>query len=278
VTVLALAVSGRGLVDPDQPVVHADDEAFMRGRAAFETVRVYSGIPFRLGEHLDRLAVSAQRVGLPALDRSGIEVLVTQALEQAATPEAVLRIYATPGRSGNGSGSPLTLALVAELPADVEQLRARGLRAITVEFRPASLIGGVKSTSYALNMMAVDEAKARGSDDAVFVGEGGVVLEATTSNVWWCRGRKLFTPARELGILAGVTREFLLELAPAQDYEVVQGAFNAAEPAAADEAFTSSSVREVMPVVALDGRTIGGGAPGPASSALQAALREAACR
>jgi branched-subunit amino acid aminotransferase/4-amino-4-deoxychorismate lyase len=276
VTVLALAVSGRGLVDPSQPVVHADDEAFMRGRAAFETTRVYSRRPFRLAEHLDRLAVSTGRIGLPVLDRGEIEALVTQALEAANKASAVLRIYATPGRQGRRS--PLVLALVAELPDDLEELRARGLRAITVEYRPASLIGGVKSTSYALNMMAVDEAKARGADDAIFVAEDDVVLEGTTANVWWRRGSVLYTPALELGVLAGVTRELLLELAAAQRYEVLEGAFAVAELAAAEEAFTSSAVREVMPVVELDGRPLGDGAPGPAARALQAALRETACR
>ena len=177
--------------------------------------------------------------------------------------------------SGDG---PVALAVVAELPPDLEELRATGLRAITVEFRPADLIGGVKSTSYALNMMAVDEARARGAEDAVFVAGDGTVLEATTSNVWWRRGSTLFTPAVDGRILAGVTRDVLLELASPAGYEVAEGVFPVSELAAADEAFASSSIREVMPIVALDGRPIGGGEPGEGAAALQAALRELACR
>jgi len=276
VTVLALAVSGRGLVDPDEPVIHADNEAFMRGRAVFETTRVYAGRPFLLAEHLDRLARSAERVGLAPPDRASIEALVTQALEEAAAEEAVLRIYAAPGRTG--VDSQLALAFVAELPPDLEELRARGLRLISVEFRPASLIGGVKSTSYALNMMAVDEARARDADDAIFVTEDEAVLEATTSNVWWRRDQTLFTPALDLGILAGVTRDLLLQLAADEGFDVVQGAFAPAELVGAEEAFTSSAVREVMPVVMLDGSPIGDGRPGPAAHALQSALRDVACR
>ena len=111
----------------------------------------------------------------------------------------MLRVYATPG---HGDG-PVALAMVAELPPDLEELRATGIRAITVEFRPADLIGGVKSTSYALNMMAVDEARARGAEDAVFVAGDRTVLEATTSNVWWRRGRTLSTPVADGRILAG---------------------------------------------------------------------------
>ena len=170
----------------------------------------------------------------------------------------------TPRREGDG---PLALAVVSELPADLDELRARGIRAITVEFRPADLIGGVKSTSYALNMMAVDEARARGAEDAVFVAGDGTVLEATTSNVWWRRGRTLFTPAVDGRILAGVTRDVLLELASPAGYEVAEGVFPLSELAAADEAFASSSIREVMPIVALDGRPIGDGKPGEAAAA-----------
>ena len=272
--VLALAVSGRGLVPPHEPVIHVDDEAFMRGRGAFESLRVYGGNPFRLAEHLDRLAASCTRLGFELLSRPDLDTLVAQALDEAGEAEGVLRVYATPGR-GDG---PRALAVVAELPADLDELRARGIRAITVEFRPADLIGGVKSTSYALNMMAVDEARGRDADDAVFVSADGTVLEGTTSNVWWCRNATLYTPAVDGGILAGVTRGVLADAAPALGYEVVEGAFPVSDFAAADEAFASSSIREVMPIVALDGRAIGDGTPGEAASRLQTALREQACR
>jgi branched-subunit amino acid aminotransferase/4-amino-4-deoxychorismate lyase len=274
VSVLALAVSGRGLVPPGEPVIHVDDEAFMRGRGAFESLRVYGGKPFRLAEHLDRLDVSCARLAVDLPPLSELHDLVTLALDGAGAAEAVLRIYATPG---HGDG-PVALAMVAELPLDVEELRATGVRAITVEFRPADLIGGVKSTSYALNMMAVDEARARGADDAVFVAGDGTVLEATTSNVWWRRDRTLFTPVVDGRILAGVTRDVLVELAAAARYEVVEGAFPVSDLAAAGEAFASSSIREVMPIVALDGSPIGDGEPGETAAELQASLRELACR
>jgi branched-subunit amino acid aminotransferase/4-amino-4-deoxychorismate lyase len=274
VSVLALAVSGRGLVPPSEPVIHVDDEAFMRGRGAFESIRVYGGRPFRLAEHLDRLGTSCARLGLQLLPRADIEELVTLALGEAGEAEAVLRVYATPGR---GEG-PVALALVSELPPGLDDLRARGIRAITVVFRPADLIGGVKSTSYALNMMAVDEARAQGADDAVFVSADGGVLEGTTSNVWWRRGGTLYTPAVDRGILAGVTRGVLVETAPALGFDVVEGTFQVHDLATADDAFACSSIREVMPIVALDGRPIGDGKAGEAAATLQAALREQACR
>jgi D-alanine transaminase len=96
------------------------------------------------------------------------------------------------------------------------------------------------------------------------------------TNVWWRSGDVLYTPSLELGILAGVTRATVLELAPGHGYDVEEGAFPLARPAAADEAFTSSSVREIMPVVRLDGEPVGDGSPGTAARAVQAALRRAA--
>jgi 4-amino-4-deoxychorismate lyase len=282
VTVLALAVGGRGLVDPDEPVLHADDEAFLRGRAAFETIRVYAGRPFRLDDHLDRLAGSAERLGLPDVDATAFKGIARAALEAAGAGDVVLRLYFTPGREGGAAAT--ALALVSAIPPDLEELRARGLKMITVQLglEPSVradapwLLGGVKSTSYAVNMAAEAEARRRNADDAVFLASGRIVLEGPVTNVWWRTADELFTPALELGILAGVTRASLLESAAGLGYVVREGSYPVDHLAGAEEAFTSSSVREVMPMVELDGVPIGEGRPGPAASRLQAALREVA--
>ncbi len=279
-TTLALAVLGRGLVDPAQPVLRADDEALLRGRAAFETTRVYGGKPFRLDEHLVRLATSAARIELPEPDQGAFHDLVVEALE--GIEDASLRLVWTPGASGGGS--PVGFALFSAIPAEHEPLRARGMKAISLpigvpyELRAKApwILGGVKSTSYATNMAATAEAKRRGADDAIFLAEADVVLEGPTTNVWWRNGQTLFTPSLETGILAGITREFVLEAAPGLGYEIAEGVYTRSELAAAEEAFTSSSVRELMPLVQLDGAALGDGRPGPAAAALQQALRRAA--
>jgi 4-amino-4-deoxychorismate lyase len=131
----------------------------------------------------------------------------------------------------------------------------------------------VKSTSYAVNMAAEAEARRRGADDALFVDPDAIVLEGPTTNIWWRRGSTLYTPSLELGILAGVTRAAVIELAAGSGYAVEEGVYPLGDLAAAEEAFTSSSVREVMPVVELDGAPIGRGA---AADDLQVALRRAA--
>jgi len=276
VKILALAVTGRGLVEPEAPVLRADDEALLRGRAAFETLRVYRGVPFRLEQHLDRLAGSSAAIGLPPVDRAALGALAAEALAAARVPDAVLRLFWTPGPE---EGPPVGLALVSPLPEQHEALRARGMRVVSllgVRAEAPWLLPGVKSTSYAVNMAADAEAKRRGADDAVFVDTAGTVLEGPVTNVWWRRGLTLWTPSLDLGILAGVTRAALLEAAPGLGYRVEEGAFPLPVLAAAEEAFTSSSVREVMPVVELDGEPVGDGRPGPAAAALQHALRAAA--
>jgi 4-amino-4-deoxychorismate lyase len=282
VTLLAVAVGGRGIVDPDGPVLHADDEALLRGRAAFETMRVYNGRPFRLDEHLRRLAGSAERIGLQEVDAGKCEELARSALAAADANDAVLRIYWTAGREGEGR--PTVIALVSAIPPHLEELRERGISVITlplgvdpnVRALAPWLLGGVKSTSYAVNMAAEAEARRQGADDAIFLASEDIVLEGPVTNVWWRLDDLLYTPALELGILAGVTRSTLLTEAAKLGYQVREGAFPREHLAAAHEAFTSSTVREVLPIVELDGRPVGTGAPGPAAAQLQEALRRVA--
>jgi len=269
-SLLALAVTGRGLVDSAEPAVRADDEALLRGRAAFETLKVYAGHPFRLEAHLDRLAASAESIDLPPVARAEVEDLTSLVLPAAGAGDAVLRLVWT---AGPAAGPPMGLALLSEIPAWIEGARARGARAVSLlGVRAAApwLLPGVKSTSYAVNMAAETEARRRGADEAIFVDGDGVVLEGTVTNVWWRRAQTLHTPSLDLGILAGVTRAALLELAPSCGYGVEEGAYLLDDVLEADEAFTSSSIREVLPLVELDGHRLG---RGPAVDVLQAALR-----
>ncbi len=278
---LAVGVLGSGVVDPDVPVIHADDAGLLRGLAAFETLRVYAGQPFAMAEHLERLCRSAARMRLPEPDIAALEQLAADTLASGGAPDCSLRFTVTGGRPGSG---PVAMVVVLPLPPDLETVRARGIRAVSLQLGTDPrlrkdapwLLDGVKSTSYAVNMAAFDEAHRRGADDAVFVAADGSVLEGPVTNVWWRGGEVLYTPALDLGILAGVTRAHILRLAQTAGYRVAQGWYSLAEMAAADEAFSSSSVRELMPIVALDDRPLGGGSPGTAARALQVALRQAA--
>jgi branched-subunit amino acid aminotransferase/4-amino-4-deoxychorismate lyase len=275
-TLLVVHALGRGALAPDAPAVYADDEGFLRGRAVFETLRVYGSRPFRLGEHLERLRRSAATLGLSEPDVDALGRLGLEAVAAAGEPDAVLRFLWTPGREGRGQ--PTGLALVSSLPPDLEERRARGLRLATMPWAPGHRLAGAKSTSYAENLAAQDEAQARGCDDALLVDADGVVLEAPTANVWFREGRRLLTPALAQPILAGVTRAALWELTGGLGWQPEEGVFPLERLLAADEVFLSSSVREVMPVVAVDGAPVGDGRPGEAARAVQTALRQAAER
>jgi 4-amino-4-deoxychorismate lyase len=177
---------------------------------------------------------------------------------------------------GSGDGPPTGLAILSEIPGWIEGARARGVRVVSllgVRAVAPWLLPGVKSTSYAVNMAAEAEARRRGADEAIFVDPDGIVLEGTVTNVWWRNGRTLCTPSLELGILAGVTRAALIELAEGLGYAVQEGTYPLDALLGAEEAFTSSSVREILPWVELDGHSY---ERGPAADELQRALRELA--
>ncbi len=285
--VLAVVGAGPGLAEGARPALDPLDLALVRGEAVFEALRVYAGRPFRLKEHLDRLAASAAALELPLLD--GLENLAARAVAEAGSGDAVLRLICTrgreePARPDPGEGGPAAFAICTEIPASFERDRRRGLRLVLLTtatdplVRAASpwLLPGVKSISYATNMAAQRTARARGADDAVQVGLGGELLEAPTANLWWRSGQTLFTPSLDLGILAGITRAVLCDLAPGLGLKVLEGVFGAEDLAAADEAFLSSSTREVMPVIEVDGTPIADGHPGPTATDLQTALRHLA--
>jgi branched-subunit amino acid aminotransferase/4-amino-4-deoxychorismate lyase len=249
-----VATARLGVVDGTQPVFRADDEALLRGSAAFETLRVYGGRPFLLAEHVARLRNSIAALALPPLDETELTGLV----EQLIDGDGVLRLFRT---------SHDLVVTHDALPDGLEEQRARGLALRSVELGAPAITAGVKATSYADAFAARRDAERAGADDVVFLAVG-VVLEAATANVWWRTGERLFTPALAAGVLPGVTRQLLLDLEPADETIA-----DVADLRAADEAFVSSSIREVMPVISLDGVPIGDGRPGPAAARLQAALR-----
>jgi 4-amino-4-deoxychorismate lyase len=258
--VCAVAVAGRGLVGPGEPVFAADDEALLRGRSVFETARVYGGRPFLLDRHLARFGVSSERVRLPPPDRAECEQLAGLVIDASEEKDLALRLYWT-GRT--------LVATAAPIGPELEVQRSRGLRLATVTWSTGAL-ASAKSMSYAENIGAQDTAIAAGADDALLVGHDLIVLEAPTANVFWREGDTLVTPSLQLPILAGVTRGLLLEIA---GRETVEGVFPLARLLDADEVFLCASVREVMPVAAVDDRTF---ELGPASHELQQQLRRRA--
>jgi 4-amino-4-deoxychorismate lyase len=294
----------QGGTGDDPASVAVTDLAVLRGEGVFETMRVYGGRPFRLTEHLDRLARSAAAVDVE-LGGFDLVKLAEEAAEGADGQDAVLRVVCTKGPDASGGGGLLRDAsvgakpqgaaygLCTTVPDELEAERSAGLRLVLLTLavdplvRAASpwLLPAVKSTAYAVNMAAQRWARSAGADEAVFTGLGGELLETPTANVWWRAGEVLHTPSLATGILPGVTRLVVTELAPGLGYRVVEGVYGFEDLRTADEVFLTSSVREVMPVVAVAPepsvpaahlRPVGDGRPGPAATALQAGLRRSA--
>ena len=211
---LAVAVSGRGLVEPGEPVLAADDEGFTRGRAAFETMRVYGGRPFRFAQHVARLA----QLGGADRPRAARRAPRSSAWLRSRSSRRRLprRCCGSTGRRARRAASTARSPSSAPIPDWIEEARARGQRLVSLLHQRRSapwLLPATKSTSYAVSIAAEAEAKARGADDAIFVDGDGIVLEGPVTNIWWREGDVLLTPSLEVGILAGETRAALLELA-----------------------------------------------------------------
>jgi branched-subunit amino acid aminotransferase/4-amino-4-deoxychorismate lyase len=263
VNVLAVAVAGRGLVDPHAPVFSADDESLLRGRAVFETTRAYDGRPFRLDAHVQRLTRSAARVRLETPDVDQCAELAQLVIDAAGIPDLALRLYWT-GRT--------LVATAAALDPELETQRKRGMRLSAVRWS-TGVLAGAKSMSYAENMAAQDEAVTRGADDALLIAHDDTILETPTANVWLRQGSTLLTPSLELPILAGITRATVAELAPAAGFTIEEGHLPLDSIRVAEEVFITSSIREVMPVAAVDETSF---RLGPASLKLQQLLRQRA--
>ena len=272
-TVLALLADPPRLLDPATPVLRADDLGVSRGESVFETLRIAGGRPAYLDLHLSRLARSAERVAIE-LPR-GWEQLARVASEAYGQDEGMLRLTCSKGTPG---GSPVGFAVASQVPAETLRARQYGVRVVTLTLGVAAdqraaapwLLGGVKSTSYAVNMASIRQAEAQGAQDAIWVSSDGQVLEAPTATVAWVTGGVLVTPpAEEVGTLPGTTAHVALGLAPVP-VEVRRGTVE--ELRAADEVMLLSSVRGVAPVVELDGRAL---PVGPVTAGLRQAFERA---
>jgi 4-amino-4-deoxychorismate lyase len=261
-------LDGLQRIDPSTPVLRGGDLGVLHGEAAFETVRIASGRPALLAQHLARLSSSAERLDIalpPGFDR-----LAQTACEGQG--DGVLRLVCTKGPP------PVGYALVAPIPDASVRARKDGVRVITLTLGVAAhqrseapwLLGGVKTTSYAVNMASLRQAAAAGADDAIWVSSDGEVLEGVTSAVAIVRHGILVTPPDSLGILASTTLAAVLELelAPATVRRI-----GVAELRDADEVMLLSSIRGVVPVVQLDDRALpAGSVTAQLSQAFEASL------
>jgi branched-chain amino acid aminotransferase len=253
-------VNGTVLDDPTAPAVAVDDHGLTVGDGVFEAVKVVNGLPFALSRHLRRLAESARGLGLPAVDEEEVRRGVAAVLEGDPLPLGRLRITCTAGRSPLGSGrghSKPTVIVVA----DAMTSRESPTHVVTVPWprNERGALAGLKTTSYAENVVALAHAAERGASEAVCPNTVGNLCEGTGSNVFYVLDGELRTPTLASGCLAGISRALLLEW---------RGARQVDEPIAvlerAEEILLVSTTRDVQPVSRCDGRELA--APGPVTA------------
>lgn len=238
----------------------------------FETMRAYQGKIFRLPAHMDRLRASAQYLGVTMPSTDELSKRLRRALASSNVKEAVVRIALIPDRARIASPS----IVVHEVQPPTPAMYTRGITVAIVPTRrfPVNQIDPESKFSARLgSIMAVMEAQLRGADEAVFTDGSGYVTESTASNLGMVyHGKFIATPCWQ-GLLAGVTWQALVELAARLRIPYEETPVSRHELYNADEAFVTSTIKEVLPVTTIDGRTIGTGRPGPQTARLLRAFR-----
>ena len=259
------------------------DRGFLYGDSVFETIRSYAGVPFALDEHLARLERSAAQVFIELpVSRKQLEREVLEAVRAAGNAETYIRVMVTRGTAPLGldplsAEHPLRVVIVAPLPPMPAELYEKGIGVVTyrtqrtAEATPAAT---AKVGNYLVAVLALREARRAGAAEALIVDSAGFVVEGASSNVFVVRAGRVITPPEDAGILPGITRRLLLDVARAEGVPVDLEPLPLAALAGADEIFISSTTREVLPVVELDGAPVGSGSPGPVARRLLAAFRK----
>lgn len=249
------------------------DHGLLTGDGVFETLRVYGGTPFAVRRHLDRLARSAAGLRLPAPEPATLREAMRLVVAGNGIVDGRLRITVTSGVGALGSDRAAVRPTVIvaggprpDWPATTDVVMAPWPR------NERGALAGVKSLSYGENVLALAHAHDAGAGEALFANLAGNLCEGTGSNVFVGLGGRLVTPPLSAGCLPGVTRDLLLEL-----MEVVADDLAMDQVQLADEAFLSSSTREVQPIRAIDGRVLPA-APGPLTKSAMSAFADLVSR
>jgi branched-chain amino acid aminotransferase len=279
-------VNGRP-ADATAPQLVVFDRGFTLADGLFETMRAYGGAIFRLGRHLERLQRGAVRLGIPL--PPGLRATVVSAMRTAASAglrEASVRLTVSRGPAPPGiippdTPEPTLVFTVHPLPRFAEALYTQGVSACALSGRrnERSTAAGLKTLAYTENILGLFEAQSQGADDGLFLDTDGHLCEATSSNLFVHVRGALVTPPLTCGALPGVTREAVFELAVALGITVEERALGPEELYAASEAFLTSSLREIVPLVRLTGSglppsPIGRGVPGSVTTRISAAYAD----
>lgn len=271
------------LLPPERAKVSVFDRGFLYGDSVYEVIRTYSGVPFELGEHLERLQGSAERIGmtLPV----GLDVLAAETRRVHAASgnaESYLRVVVTRGSGELGldpslAEAPLRLIIAQPLKTPPPEVYRDGASIVLVSVRRnlrTAIDPRAKTGNYLNSVMALAEARRRGGFEAVMLDHRDLVTEGASSNVFMVLGGVVLTPPLDVGILKGVTRDVVFRVAARDGLRVVEAPITEVMLQQADEVFITSSIRELVPIVRVDDAQIGQGAPGPITRRLMAGIVE----
>ena len=268
------------LIPRDQAMISVMDYGFLYGFGLFETMRAYGGQVFRLDRHLSRLAHSAEILGLPVKVME-LKGAVMDTIHANKLSDARIRITISIGEGGmipdpSTCSKPTVLILAGHYQPYPEQVYGKGFRAVVSSIRrnSQSPLSRLKSANYLESILARQEARSAGVDEALCLNEKGLLAEASMSNIFLAADGTLKTPGEESGMLPGITRETILELALQLGINTLEHDIRLDELLQAQESFLTNSLIEVMPLTEIEGKAVGSGRPGAVTKKLTAAYRK----
>ena len=276
--------------DRERAVISVFDHGFLYGEGVYETLRTYNGQPFLFDRHMRRLRNSAEMLALPVpmtneqIDARFRETVRAAGLGDGPEREAYIRILVTRG-IGELTYDPAacpTPSVVVIVKPNVDPPRhafERGVKVALVDVvrnHPGTVNPLIKSNNLLNNALAMQEAFKRGGYEGIMRNFRGELAECTQSNFFIVKDGAALTPPIDAGLLPGITREFLFEVGPGLGIPVREKVLHDPDLFGADEAFLTSTTRELVPIVQVDDRTIGAGVPGPVTNALLAGFRKKA--
>jgi len=281
------AVYVNGIIRPAQEaVVPVYDHGFLYGEGVYETLRTYKRVPFLYDRHMQRLRASAERIHLPVpFDNTDMAEWITSTVTEAGElQEAYIRILFTRGvgelnYDPRSTPNPTTVIIVKPLEEPAARVFTEGINICLVPIlrnHPGSVNPLIKANNLLNNALAMQEANRRGGEEGLMCNYRGELSECSQANFFMVRDGVVLTPPSEAGLLEGITRAFLFEVGRDAGIDVREAILTPDDLATADEAFITSTTRELSPVTKIDGRPVGGGTPGSVTNTLLEGYRRRA--
>ncbi|TMJ10140.1 MAG: branched-chain-amino-acid transaminase [Bacillati bacterium ANGP1] len=274
-------------VPKEEAKISVYDHGYLYGDGIFEGIRAYNGRIFRLDRHLDRLYDSARYLMLEIpLSKPEMSAAIVETVRRCGLRDAYIRPVISRGVGDLGLDPrkckvPTVVIIVDTIQLYPKEAYERGLRAVTAavrKVRPDAVSVQAKTLNYLNSILARLEANRAGVEEALMLQGDGYVCECSADNIFLVRGGEVWTPPAHLGILQGVTREAVMELARRQGLPMLERVFTLYDVYTADECFLTGTGAEVGPVVEVDSRRIAAGTPGPITQRLIAAFRDLVMR